>query len=162
MIVSNALVKVGHCQVNYNHPPRTKKLAGGFAFAESRIDSAHLLRLNCCQSFELMAVFAINFESNGDGMTNISVRGLDSDLMASLKKQAGREGASVNAVVLRLIEQGLGKSLKRSIKQYDDLASLAGTWSQQDALEFDQTVASFAAVDSEIWVTVETVVSPNP
>jgi hypothetical protein len=38
MIVSNALVKVGHCQVNYNHPPRTKKLAGGFAFAQSRVN----------------------------------------------------------------------------------------------------------------------------
>jgi hypothetical protein len=32
MIVSNALVKVGHCQVNYNHPPRSNHLAGGFAF----------------------------------------------------------------------------------------------------------------------------------
>jgi hypothetical protein len=41
MIVSNALVKVGHCQVNYNHSPRTKKLAGGFAFAET-----HLLLVN--------------------------------------------------------------------------------------------------------------------
>jgi hypothetical protein len=36
MIVSNALVKVGHCQVNYNHPPRTKKLDGGFAFAQCK------------------------------------------------------------------------------------------------------------------------------
>jgi hypothetical protein len=36
MIVSNALVKVGHCQVNYNHPPRTKKLDGGFAFVNNR------------------------------------------------------------------------------------------------------------------------------
>jgi plasmid stability protein len=109
-----------------------------------------------------MAVFAINIDSSGDGMSNISVRGLDSDLMASLKKQAGREGASVNTVVLRLIEQGLGKSPKRPIKQYDDLTSLAGTWSQQDAMEFDQTVASFAEVDNEIWATAETVVSSKP
>jgi hypothetical protein len=60
-------------------------------------------------------------------MTNISVRGLGSDLVASLKKQAGNEGTSVNEVVLRLIGQGLGRSRKKSLMQYLDLASLAGT-----------------------------------
>jgi hypothetical protein len=100
-----------------------------------------------------MAIFAINVDAKGDGMINISVRGLDSDLMATLKKQAGSEGASVNALVLRLIEQGLGKSRKKSVKQYDDLASLAGTWSQQDAIEFDQSAISFGEIDDEIWAT---------
>jgi hypothetical protein len=102
-----------------------------------------------------MEVFAIDFDSNGDGMTNISVRGLDSDLMAALKKQAGSEDTSVNAVVLRLIEQGLGNSRKKSVKQYDDLSALAGTWSQEDAIEFDQAIASFGTIDSEIWLTSE-------
>jgi plasmid stability protein len=102
-----------------------------------------------------MAIFAINFDSNGDGMTNISVRGLDSDLMAALKKQAGSEDTSVNAVVLRLIEQGLGKSRKKALKQYDDLSGLAGTWSQEDATEFDQAIIRFEAIDSEIWSSAE-------
>jgi hypothetical protein len=43
MIVSNALVKVGHCQVNYNHSPRSKQFDGGFAFVFSLIgDAVHL------------------------------------------------------------------------------------------------------------------------
>jgi hypothetical protein len=109
-----------------------------------------------------MAIFAINLALKGDGMKNISVRGLDADLMATLKKQAGSEGASVNSVVLRLIEQGLSKSRKKSVKQYDDLANLAGTWSQQDTLEFDQAVASFSDVDHEIWATSETQSSSKP
>jgi Protein of unknown function (DUF3047) len=52
MIVSNALVKVGHCQVNYNHSPRTKKLAGGFAFVECESSHSFLtirsLRFDVC------------------------------------------------------------------------------------------------------------------
>jgi hypothetical protein len=127
MIVSNALVKVGHCQVNYNHPPRTKKLDGGFAFAQ-------------CKSTGLLnSAFDQSLLTDGHS-----------------KKQAGSEGAIVNSVVLRLIEQGLGKSRKKSGKQYDDLANLAGTWSQQDALEFDQAVAGFGGVDPQIWATSET------
>jgi hypothetical protein len=96
-----------------------------------------------------MAIVAVNLGSKGDGITNISVRGLDSDLMASLKKQSGSEGGSVNALVLRLIEQCLGKSRRKSVKQYDDLAGLAGTWPQQDANDFDQTTASFGEIDAE-------------
>jgi hypothetical protein len=68
----------------------------------------------------------------------------------------------VNAVVLRLIEQGLGKSHQRFVKQYDDLTHLAGTWSQQDGMEFDQAGASFAEVGDEIWASSETVTSSKP
>jgi hypothetical protein len=28
-------VKVGHCQVNYKQPPRSKQFDGGFAFAQN-------------------------------------------------------------------------------------------------------------------------------
>jgi hypothetical protein len=61
MIVSNALVKVGHCQVNYNHPPRTKKLAGGFAFAQSRVNWLYRSGLRLCGYGFSMNVLSTSF-----------------------------------------------------------------------------------------------------
>ena len=42
-------------------------------------------------------------------MANLSIRGLDDDALAKLKARAIKEDASVNTLVLRLIEQGLGQ-----------------------------------------------------
>ena len=41
-------------------------------------------------------------------MANLSIRGLDATALAELKSRAAKEDASVNTLVLRLIEQGLG------------------------------------------------------
>jgi hypothetical protein len=53
MIVSNALVKVGHCQVNYNHSPRSMHVAGGFAF----------VALNSGAIRCFIAVYCLNFRA---------------------------------------------------------------------------------------------------
>ena len=47
-------------------------------------------------------------------MSNLSVRGVDPETLASLKTRARREGISVNALVLRLLDQGLGTVQRKS------------------------------------------------
>jgi hypothetical protein len=37
------------------------------------------------------------------------------------------------------------------INSYNDLDSLAGTWSEEDADEFDKTTEDFRKVDAELW-----------
>ena len=85
-------------------------------------------------------------------MSNLSVRGLDDKSLAALKKRASRENTSVNALVVQMIEQGLGHRRSRpALTRHDDLDALAGTWRKRDAAEFERASAAFSKVDTELW-----------
>jgi hypothetical protein len=85
-------------------------------------------------------------------MTNLSVRGLDDKALAALKKRAAKEDVSVNTLVVRLIEQGLGlRRAKPALTRHDDLDALAGSWRKSDATEFERATAPFAKVDAKLW-----------
>ncbi|MCD6672365.1 MAG: hypothetical protein LT106_05870 [Burkholderiaceae bacterium] len=85
-------------------------------------------------------------------MSNLSVRGVDPETLASLKARARRERISVNALILRLIDQGLGKIQRKSLAhRHDDLDDLAGVWSEEEAAEFEAATAPFSEVEPELW-----------
>lgn len=85
-------------------------------------------------------------------MANLSIRGLDDKALAALKRRAAREDASVNTLVVRLIEQGLSLNrAKKTLTRHDDLDALAGTWRKQDASAFERATAPFAKVDADLW-----------
>lgn len=84
-------------------------------------------------------------------MANMSIRGLDDRSLARLKRQAGQEGASLNSLVVRLL-QGADSAPKGSaLQKFDDLDALAGTWSKQDARAFERHTAAFSEVDATLW-----------
>ena len=85
-------------------------------------------------------------------MPNLSIRGFDDKAFAALKKRAAKEDTSVNALVVRLIEQGLGLRRARSaLTRHDDLDALAGSWRKSDATEFERATAAFGKVDADLW-----------
>jgi hypothetical protein len=85
-------------------------------------------------------------------MTNLSIRGLDAKALAELKAKAAQEDASVNTLVLRLIEQGLGhKRAKPVLRRHDDLDALAGSWRKSEGAEFERATAPFGKVDPKLW-----------
>lgn len=85
-------------------------------------------------------------------MANLSIRGLDEKALAQLKARAAKEDASVNALVLRLIEQGLGHRRPRhALRRHDDLDVLAGSWRKSDAAAFERATAPFGEVDPALW-----------
>ena len=85
-------------------------------------------------------------------MTNLSIRGLDDKSLADLKNRAAKENASVNSLVLRLIEQGLGhRRSKPALRRHDDLAALAGSWRASEAVAFEHVTAPFNEVDATLW-----------
>lgn len=85
-------------------------------------------------------------------MANLSLRGVEPAVMAELKLMAGKENASVNTLVLRLIDRGLGRQpAKAARRRYADLDSLAGTWTADSATEFAQTTAPFGEVEAALW-----------
>ena len=84
-------------------------------------------------------------------MATMTLRGIDEKTAEALKERARREGASVNAVTLRLLRESLGLEKKKRRAIHGDLDHLAGTWSQEDAAEFERHTAVFETVDADLW-----------
>jgi hypothetical protein len=85
-------------------------------------------------------------------MSNLSLRGLEPDVLAELKACALKENASVNSIVLRLINKGLGRQAsKPARKRHHDLDALAGSWSPADAADFQQATRAFDTIDPGLW-----------
>ena len=85
-------------------------------------------------------------------MTNLSIRGLDAKALAELKARAAREDTSVNTLVLRLIDHGLGhRRAKSALRRHDDLDALAGSWRKNEGADFERATAPFSKVDPKHW-----------
>jgi plasmid stability protein len=84
-------------------------------------------------------------------MATMTLRGVDEKTAEALKERAQQEGTSVNAVTLRLLRESLGLEKKKRSVVYTDLDHLAGTWSREEAAEFERNTAVFEQVDEEVW-----------
>ncbi len=85
-------------------------------------------------------------------MTTLSIRGLEAKALAELKKRAALEDASVNALVLKLIDKELGlQPSKPLLKRHHDLDALAGTWTAAEAAEFEAATGPLQQVDPGLW-----------
>ena len=85
-------------------------------------------------------------------MADINSRGLDEPVLVALKEQAARESVSVNALVVRLLEQASGvRSQSAALRRYHDLDALFGTWTEEEAAEFDANTAIFNEIAPDVW-----------
>ncbi len=94
-------------------------------------------------------MLCIHCEFMGEIMANMSIRGLDDQVLIRLKNQAEHEGSSLNSLVLRLL-QGTGRQ-PGVLQKFDDLDALAGTWNKQEARAFERNTAAFSEVDARLW-----------
>ena len=85
-----------------------------------------------------------------DGL-NFNLRGLSPQVMALLKREAKELKLSVNLLILKLIEQGVGYSGKAKRVTYHDLDFLIGTWTAKESKEFDENIKIFEKIDEELW-----------
>ncbi|NTU42363.1 MAG: hypothetical protein HGA78_04785 [Nitrospirales bacterium] len=81
----------------------------------------------------------------------MTIRGLDDPTIKALKEKARQEGTSVNAALIKLLQEALGLRKKKRIVVHDDLDHLAGTWSEQDLKEFQENTAEFEKIDEAMW-----------
>ena len=80
------------------------------------------------------------------------IEDVDDDTASWLVEEAGRRGVSVGSVAGQLLQRGLEwERRRRVLPTYNDLDALAGTWSEDEATTFLQTVASFEHVDLTLW-----------
>ena len=85
-------------------------------------------------------------------MTVISIRGMDEKAILRLKKQAQQEGSTLNSLLVRLLATiAVVCSTDKGPQRFDDLDALQGTWSAQDARDFESATGDFAQVDPALW-----------
>ncbi|MBI3372936.1 MAG: hypothetical protein HY017_14435 [Betaproteobacteria bacterium] len=80
-------------------------------------------------------------------MSNISLRGLNDRTLLRLKSSARRRGISVN----RLIVETLQRQYAAEELPFDDLDTLAGTWSRAEAAEFAAAIAPLGEIEPGLW-----------
>ncbi|OFZ67913.1 MAG: hypothetical protein A2V79_02325 [Betaproteobacteria bacterium RBG_16_56_24] len=93
----------------------------------------------------------VQIDFKGDIMATMSIRGLDEKALIRLKSQAEQEGSSLNSLVLRLLQDTGAPVQLNVLKKFDDLDTLAGTWSAKEAQAFERNTAAFAEVDAALW-----------
>ncbi|MES2200289.1 MAG: antitoxin [Chlamydiota bacterium] len=81
--------------------------------------------------------------------SSFNLRGVPSEVMVLLKKEAQRLRTSVNALVLKMIEHGVGFTNEKKV--YRDLDHLAGSWSKAEEKMFTENTQSFEQIDNELW-----------
>ena len=82
----------------------------------------------------------------------ITIHHLDDASAEWIEEQASQRGVDKEEVVLQLIHRGIDVEQKKAqLPPYHDLDPLAGTWSEEEAAEFDEATASFRQVDAELW-----------
>lgn len=85
-------------------------------------------------------------------MKTITVRGLDDDVAESLKQTAGREGKSVNQLVVDILKDRLGlKKQKKFTTIHSDLDHLFGTWSEDEFRQIQGKIDFERKIDKELW-----------
>ena len=81
----------------------------------------------------------------------MTIRGLDDLTIKTLKEKAKQEGTSVNAALVKLVQEELGLKKKRRTVVHNDLDHLAGTWNDKDYKEFMKRVEDFEKIDKHLW-----------
>lgn len=71
--------------------------------------------------------------------------------MAHLKSQSKELKISVNHLILKLVEQGMGRGEKPKRVVYHDLDFLFGTWTAKECKEFEERTKIFEKIDEEMW-----------
>ena len=85
-------------------------------------------------------------------MKAVTLRGLPPNVAEAIRKEANRKGMSLNKAVISLLENRVGAREKK-IRQtrHHDLDDLAGSWSKQEAAEFDKSLADQRTIDPDLW-----------
>lgn len=86
-------------------------------------------------------------------MNQITVRGFDDNLNASLHRLAKQEGISLHQAALKLMRKGAGlaDSAERTDTIGFSLDRLMGTWTATKADELDCALEEFEAIDGSAW-----------
>ena len=86
-------------------------------------------------------------------MAQLTIRLVDAELRMRLEAQARQRGLSLNRTVLALLREAIGLRHHQSGPpiEFNDLDHLAGTWSEEEAAQFDNELRKQRRIDEELW-----------
>ena len=85
-------------------------------------------------------------------MKAITLRNLPPELVRVIRRTASEKRASLNQVVISLLEERLGtRRKKREETLHHDLDALAGSWSREEARAFERVLALQRKIDEDVW-----------
>ncbi|MDP2646092.1 MAG: hypothetical protein Q8P24_14225 [Desulfobacterales bacterium] len=84
-------------------------------------------------------------------MAQITIRGLDPEMEEEIRTIARKTGKSLNRIMLDIIYQHAGLKNVTVKSPAESLRKLAGGWSEDDALEFFESIKSCEQIDGEMW-----------
>ena len=85
-------------------------------------------------------------------MKAITVRDIPRGVAEILRRRARQKGTSMSRTVIQVLEEATGAApRKKEESRHHDLDDLAGSWSADEAAEFDAALAEQRAVDPEMW-----------
>ncbi|MCB1033052.1 MAG: hypothetical protein KDD47_04370 [Acidobacteria bacterium] len=82
----------------------------------------------------------------------MTLRNIPADLQRRIEEEASESRSSLNKTVLRLLEKATGVAPEgRAFRRFHDLDRFAGTWTKEEAAEFDEALAEQRRIDPELW-----------
>lgn len=87
-----------------------------------------------------------------DQIKTVTLRNLPPEMARFIRRQAKKDKTSINKTVIKLLEQRVGEQGNRAHRTlHHDLDSLAGSWSAEEAAEFESHLSAERNIDSELW-----------
>jgi hypothetical protein len=85
-------------------------------------------------------------------MKAITVRNLPPAVAKAVREKAKKERMSLNRAVVSLLEQATGQTSKPTRRVlHHDLDRFAGSWTREEAAEFDAYLKEQRPIDDEVW-----------
>ena len=86
-------------------------------------------------------------------MNTMTLNELDDELVATIRRVAERDKMSEKQAALKLLRKGaaLEEEAPSNGKVGDSLKDVIGTWTKEEAEEFDAAVAELRVIDDSMW-----------
>ena len=84
-------------------------------------------------------------------MSQITLRGIDNETEKKIRREARKQGKSLNKVILEMIGQHGGQKNKKKDLPANSLRKLAGGWSQKEADKLLESIKSCEQIDETMW-----------
>jgi hypothetical protein len=85
-------------------------------------------------------------------MKAVTLRNLPPSLAKVIRKKAQEKGISINKAVITLLEERTGILKQKSQKTlHYDLDDLAGSWTEEEAREFNKALTEQRSIDPDLW-----------
>lgn len=85
-------------------------------------------------------------------MKAVTLRNIPAELVRVIERRSRQTGKSLNRTIIEALEESLlNRSKKKGLHLNHDLDWMSGTWTKQEADEFDRALAEQRTIDPELW-----------